>query len=171
MKAQKESETKRQAAEQSKKDLQSQINSVWETHGITQETWDKAFAALDKEIPQDQDITIEDVTSKSLEYKADDLSTSILSEFEGVPGDAKSALKTVILENPTFTEADLKDIVKEGLKQAKSQAEEAKAKEMGKKLKAKVKPTKQASKSKKTNNNSVMINGVEVAQVMDWDDL
>lgn len=170
MKAQKESETKRQSQKQTLEELQNSINSVRETHGITEDTWNKAFAALDQEVPSDQEITIEQVQAKSIELKADDLSTNILSEFDEVPGDAKDALKNIILENPNFTEDDLKDIVKASLDQAKQNADEAKAKEMGKKLKGKVKPVKAKSAKSKENNNS-QINGVNIPVIEDWDDI
>ena len=171
MKAQKESETKRQAAEQSTQELQSSVNSVRETHKITEDTWNQAFAQLDKELPATAEITIESVKLRSLDINADTLSTDILSDYDEVPGDAKTALKQVILENPDFTEADLKDIVEESLKVAQEKKKEAKAKDLGKQLKSKGAKTTTTTSTKSNNKNSQTINGIEIAVTEDWDDI
>lgn len=171
MKAQKESETKRQAAEQTKQELQTQVNSVRETHGITEEIWDQAYKALDKELPPEADLTIDDVRDRSLDIKATALSTNLLSEFNEVSEDAQGTLKKIILDNPNFTEDDLKGIIQASLDKAKSEAEETKAKELGSKLKTKVKTSAKPAKSKDNNNNNSQLNGIDIAAIDDWDDI
>lgn len=162
-----ESETKRREKEQSHSDLQNQINSVREAHSITDDEWEAAFTALDKEVPKDQQITVDQVKDRVISDKAENTASEVLADFEGLPESAKTSLVDVILKNPDFDTSTLKEIVQESIEAAKKQEVEGELKQKLSKTSSK----KAAVSSNEENNTNTkqIINGMEIEALDDWD--
>lgn len=123
-----ESDAKRIAEEQAlEADLQSQrefdshINSLKETHSITEQEWDLAFTQLDSEIPPGEEITPSMVVQKANEVRSNDQTSSrvqkLVKDYEGeLNDDYVTLLKKVAMENPDYSDEDLNVVIKESLR-------------------------------------------------------
>lgn len=149
-----ESETHKRAEEQAKlqaenaeKELQASISQFRETHKLSEEEWNQAFDTLDKEVPADQDITVEMVQKRALEVQADSNASNLVTELttdveDLINDDFKAELKSLILRMPELTNEQLSQIVKDSLQDAEKKRLESSLKEKGaiKKKKTKEKP-------------------------------
>ncbi len=128
-----ESDTKRIAQEQAqnaemqaKREFEQHINSLKETHSITEQEWDLAFTQLDSELPKDQAITPEMVIEKAggirTETQTSNRVKSIVKTYEGELNDTFiKDLKKVAMENPDLSDDDIKTIIEDSLKLHKEQ--------------------------------------------------
>lgn len=106
-------------------ELQAQIQSIRETHNITEEEWDTALDELDKVIPQDQPITKEMVRDHIVEQKqsaevSSKIDAAISSHKEkleelGTEG-LSEELEKIIKAYPDLTNEELSEVVKQAIK-------------------------------------------------------
>lgn len=116
--------TERQAKEaelSAKKELDSTINGLKETHNITEQEWDLAFTELDKSLPPGDIITPEMVVDKATSVRAENQSTQkvqrVIRDYENEINDEFVAeLKKVALEYPTLSDDELKTVIEDSIK-------------------------------------------------------
>lgn len=156
-----ESESKQREKEASQSELQSSINSIREARSIEETEWNDALKYLDESLEPDVQITPSLVEDFILQDRAYNLVDKTIQEVDSsIAGNAEfeDMLQKLILDNPSFTEQQIKDIVTE----ASSASKKQKASE---KLKQKVSKSEPKKVEKK----------VEIAEEdmedLDWDDL
>lgn len=110
-----ESVQERQRQEQAIKELESQIASVQEAHGMTEDTFRDAYNNL-VESGYSGEITPSKVAEFYTEYNAYSKASDLLSEVDpalGLERNVVENLQRVIVENPSFDDNDLIEIVQE----------------------------------------------------------
>jgi hypothetical protein len=123
-------------AKQAQQDLSVKIQDLKNESAITDEEWNKAYEALDgrldasyKKIPLD--MVAQEVNSNRVQIQAESIVGSINANL--LRPDVINAAHEIMMENPDFTEKDIKEIINEAYQN------EIKAK-AGKKISAKAKP-------------------------------
>lgn len=141
------------AQQQAHAELQSQIESIRETHNINEEEWENALDELDQTVPPDQPITKEMVRDHVLSQKAEaetnsKIETAMSSHSEkleeiGADG-LEEELRKVIQAYPDLTEEEISGIVGEAIKIREKELIE---KSLEKKAKKTAKPVKSKEKT------------------------
>lgn len=146
---QRERDNVQNSQRQAQENLNQIVSDTKSQHSIEDTEWDDAISYLDKHLDAGEAITPELVTEYVQYERASVQAESLLTAVEGenlFTDTNMDVLQKIILDNPEFTEADLKEVVQEGMRIAKEQAVEEKAEVSNKKIEKR-------AKSKKTNNN------------------
>lgn len=160
-----ESESTNSAAKQAQAELQNTIKTVRETHNISESEWEESFAYLDKNLPKEEEITVDLVKEKVLFDRAGIRANEVISKFDGgkFASDTEivRTLHEIILDTPDFTDQDLQEILtdvygKTQQQKAENDLVDAVSKKEGKQ--------KQQTKQQSTEPEE---NGYDI----DWDDL
>lgn len=152
---QKESENARLREEQSQSELQNEIKQVQEAHNMTEEAFLESFQEL-SESEYEGEITPQAVAEYHMHSQAFSKADDILSQVnQSLVDDDQvvESLQKVIVENPSFDDNDLLEIVQEVYGNFKQESSEKVSKKVAK-------PTKKPSTPKK-----------QLEDVIDWDDL
>ena len=142
-----ESESKQREKEASQSELQSSINSIREARSIEETEWNDALKYLDESLEPDVQITPSLVEDFILQDRAYNLVDKTIQEVDSsIAGNAEfeDMLQKLILDNPSFTEQQIKDIVTE----ASSASKKQKASEKLKQKVSKSEPKKVEKKSR-----------------------
>lgn len=140
-----ESENARLQAEQSRSELQSEIKQVQEAHNMTEEAFLESFQEL-KESDYEGEITPQAVAEYHVHSQAFSRAEGILSEVnQNLVNDNKivESLQKVIVENPSFDNDDLMDIVQEVYGNVKKQSSAKVSKKVAKPSKKQSNPRQQ----------------------------
>jgi len=140
-----ESENARLQAEQSRSELQSEIKQVQEAHNMTEEAFLESFQEL-KESDYEGEITPQAVAEYHVHSQAFSRAEGILSEVnQNLVNDNKivESLQKVIVENPSFDNDDLMDIVQEVYGNVKKQSSVKVSKKVAKPSKKQSNPRQQ----------------------------
>lgn len=128
MRAEEQAQASREAKE---RELQAQINSIRETHKISEEEWEEAFKALDSELPPEQaEIPISAVKERVLgvrsEVQAQHRAEVLTAPHKDKVNDAfLGELKTLIKSRPDLTNEAISQVIRDSLKlQAERELEE-----------------------------------------------
>lgn len=152
---QKESENARLREEQSQSELQNEIQQVQEAHNMTEEAFLESFQEL-SESEYEGEITPQAVAEYHMHSQAFSKADEILAQVnQSLVDDDQvvESLQKVIVENPSFDDNDLLEIVQEVYGNFKQQSSEKVSKKVGK-------PTKKPSTPKR-----------QMEDIVDWDDL
>lgn len=117
-----EAEQTQLAAEYAAQELQDHINSIRETHQITDEEWEQAYDLVDKELPPEvEEIPLTAIEDRVLNLRQENLNTQRLESLvkpieDKVNARFVSELKELIQNNPQLTDQDLQIVVDDSLK-------------------------------------------------------
>lgn len=141
---QNESAAKRRQEEVNQQELLRSINSIREAHNIDDNEWYSAIDQAEATLQENQVLTPELVKETVIVNRADSTAVRLLSEVDSKLAETewRSNLKDVILDNPDFTEEDLKGIIQHALEKSGYVNNEQK-------LKQKLAKTKKKATSKK----------------------
>lgn len=130
---------------QAQENFQKLINDTKSEHQIEDSEWDSAISYLDKHLDAGEPITPELVVDYVKYDRASQQADTLLNvEGENLLNDDNLEVMTqIILDNPSFTQEDLEEVVREGLAIAKKDAIEKEAARRSQKAEAKKKQTKQ----------------------------
>lgn len=112
---QQESAQKQSQAQQAQKELEMEIANVQEAHGMSDEAFNEAYQDL-LDSDYDGTITPQSVADYYVQSQAFSRADSILEEISPVLAEQEQiveSLQKVIVENPSFDNNDLKEIVEE----------------------------------------------------------
>ena len=115
-------EQARAAEEQAAQNFRNQVNSIRETHKVTDEEWETARDQLDEELPSDvATIPLSAMQDRILELReqaaTETLVNSLVEPVRDQVNDAfVDKLKTMVKNNPDLTKEDLQIVVKDSLK-------------------------------------------------------
>ncbi len=105
--------------EQANKELFSKINEVKASNSISDEEWTSTFSSLDSQLPKEQPITLDMVRDQILSNRAYSKAEVALKSFENgnyaKDSNVVSQLQNILLRNPDFDDADIKDILSSAL--------------------------------------------------------
>jgi Xaa-Pro aminopeptidase len=151
---QQESVQEQSKQEQSRQELEQEIATVQEAHGISDEAFENAYQEL-KDSDYEGDINPQAIAEYHMHSEAFSRAGDILSSVNPTLADQDQvveSLQKVIVENPSFDNDDLKEIVEEVYGDMIKQASKTVSK--------KAEPKKQETKTPRKKDN-----------VVDWDDL
>ncbi len=129
LKEQREQDLVKQDERQASENLNRLVTETRNSLSIEDNEWNDAIDYLDKHLDKDQAITPELVGEYVQFERAGSQAEVLLKDVEGenLFNDVNmDALQQVILDNPNFTEEDLKEVVAESFKMAKNNAVEEK---------------------------------------------
>ena len=119
---QRERDSKLSEQRQAEENLNSQVREVRDSLKAEDTEWNDAIAYLDKHLEPEKAITPELVGEYVTYARTEKQAESLLSGIEGenlINDNNMNALQQIIMDNPEFTEEDLKDIVVESMAIAK----------------------------------------------------
>lgn len=123
-----EEEQARLKAEQAEQDLQNQINSIRETHKVTDEEWDQVLDELDKELPPEMEtIPLQAMQERIIQKRQDEATNTRLNTLvepvrDQVNDTFVSELRQLIVSHPELSDQDIQTVIKDSIKKA-SEAE------------------------------------------------
>lgn len=103
-------------------DLQNQINSIRETHEITDNEWEEAYSALDKELPPEvEQIPLKAIQDKIMSNRTEAvteqrLQTLVKPVSDKVNDKFVSELRMLIKSHPELTDESLNKVIADSLK-------------------------------------------------------
>lgn len=165
-KSMQQKEQERFSAQQAQRELQDQINSVLTKYDIEMDEYKEAEKFLSARKDEVGEVTPELVGDYVVFAKAESRAENLLTNFDSGKhsgnNEVMNGLIDIVLQNPSFTDDDINEILEDVL--GKAQQEVAKQKVEASSAK---KQPKQAQVKKKT-----VINDVEVSEGSDdWDDI
>jgi len=119
-----EAEQARQAEQSAEQELQANIQSVQETHNISEEEWEKVYNRLDEELPKDADLTVEMVRDAVLETRkskeqvetVESLVLNLSEEDRSIVNQSwKDELLDLMSRNPSLNKEDISIIISDSI--------------------------------------------------------
>jgi len=156
-------EQTKQAQQAKQMELNSQINSIRETHKIDDEEWDNAYSELDKTLPPEVEViplkAIEEHILSNRSEKALDqrLNTLVSPVSEQVNNDFVQELRQLMVNNPGLSDEAVNTVIKDSLKMREKR-------ELEKNLKQK-----NLEKPKKLVENNDNTSFKDLQDLIDWD--
>lgn len=163
-KSQLETQQKEMQEKQATMDLDMQVSSVKQTHSIDNVEWDNAVSHLDSTIPQNEPITPNLVAEYVQFSRAGNLAETVINSIDSglmEKGDLYNTLQNTIIDNPDFTQDDLKDIVSQSL----NLSVETEVKD------AIEKSSKKSTKKEEPKDGPSVLVDYDGNEVLDWDDV